>query len=266
MAQISQLEDRYSKLTCLRKQKPEPKNEKNRAKWERLGKLEWAKNYPYEQIINPHLHSMEFWTSNNSVPVESGTYRRIGEFEVVLNSSDLSLVSPTWKQILEQCPEKYAFEGVGLCIIRNSKQVDAEMLQKKWTVWVMKRPVPGSKAFLSKLSDEDLSFLISIFNLSEETIKKGIKNIIHNIAETGVVQSEDIMDYETQKYFSRIVRETLKRDNPDSVEYCVHLKRNNVLKKIRQLRKDGSDVKELVELADIMKRHPERFWIFQNID
>lgn len=264
MIQISlkELQRRYVTITCLQKRKPQPKNEKNLAQWVKAGKLQYAKNYPYEEIINPYLNSMEFWTSNNSVPVESGTYRRIGSFEVILNTSELSLISPTWKQILQQCPAQYAVEGIGLCLLHHTKEVDGENQKKTWTVWVMRRQVAGSKHFLSSLSDEELSIFLYLHGLSPDLFSKLVQEIIYNKIDDDFSDNV-VTNLEVTKFYLRTVREVLKRQ--DKIEYYAFLSRSTVLKKIRMLRKEG-DVKELLELTDIMKSHPERFWALHNID
>lgn len=263
MVQISQteLKRRYITIACLQKRKPQPKSEKNLAKWEKAGKLKWAKNYPYQQIINPNLNSQEFWTSNDSLPVESGTYRKIGEFKVIVQSHEFSLTVPTWKKVLQSCPGQYAIDGVGLYLLRKS-HFDSHNFQKEWTVWVMKRDIPFSKSWFQKLS------LNELHDLCIDVKDKGLtftiaSSIIQNSvdSELNLLRSNQLS---IQNIFYRLMREFFRRQ--DGFEYNAFLNRSTVLKKIRTLRKEGQDVKKLIELADIMKRHPERFWMLQNID
>ncbi|MBP6256588.1 hypothetical protein KA405_02460 [Patescibacteria group bacterium] len=284
MVQISQkeLEKRYVDITCLDKRQRMPKDEKKIAKWAQYGKLKWSKNFPYEQIINPNLNSIEFWESHVSVPIESGTYRKIDSYTITLEQNGMASVSPTWKMVLEHCPAQYAIEGVGLylntlkfekttTVVKKSEEDCDDIVETKktFTVWVMRRYVAGCKQFLSHLSDDQFGVYVFILNVNPDTFSNAISDIVYNVVPSPSsfeIRDEEIMDIHGVNFYFRIVREYLKREHPNRVEYCSFLNRAAVLKKIRTLKKDGKDVKELVELVHIMKRHPERFWQLRNID
>jgi hypothetical protein len=258
----TELKRRYLSLACLIKRKKQ-KSEKNLTETDRANrshKLHEKENYPFVQIFNPNLDSTEFWTNNIADNVPSGIFKKVGSFPVIIHSDPHKLISPSWRNILEQCPAEYAKEGFGLCLLRTTKKTDEKT--KTWVVNVMR--VDHS---LSYLSDEELENEI---DESKNFIGcyASKENLIHSLVNHEI--DDNIISFHIESIVSklnilRLMKESFRRQDIFSFEYCAFLYRSTVLKKIRQLKKEGKDTKRLIELSDIMKWYPERFLLLKDI-
>ena len=256
-----ELKRRCLSVACLIKRKKQ-KSEKNVTETDRANrfhKLHEKENYPFVQIFNPNLDSRTFWINNVSDNVPSGIFKKVGSFYVILNSQ---LLSPSWRNILDQCPAEYAKEGFGLCFLKNSKKINDANNKTTWKVNVMQE-----NKSLSHLSDKELENEI---DESKSFIRcyTSKENLIHSLVNHEIddnIISFHIQSISTKQNILRLIKESFRRQDIFNFEYCAFLYRSTVLKKIRQLKKDGKDIKQLSELSDIMKWYPERFLLLRDI-